>query len=83
MDINISNLDQLFVYSKMHLTNLVTLTAILGQTSVFASQKYWDRSITLLIPEGQEDCYFLPNIKAMHEVDVEFQVSLTKKTRLL
>ena len=58
----------------MLVTTVVLLTFLLGQKCVFATQKYWDRSITVLIPEGQEDCYFLPNVKITQEVDIEFQV---------
>ena len=58
----------------MNLKHLLTFMLVLVPTSVFASQKYWDRSLTILLAEGQEDCYFLPNVKATQEVDVEFQV---------
>ena len=59
---------------SMSLKYLVTLAAIFVPTSVFAAQKYWDRSLTILLAEGKEDCYFLPNIKETQEVDVEYQV---------
>ena len=60
----------------MSLKYLVTLAAIFVPTSVFAAQKYWDRSLTILLAEGKEDCYFLPNIKTTQEVDVEYQVRI-------
>jgi len=63
---------------KMSLKHFLTLAAILVPTSVFASQKYWDRSLTVLLAEGQEDCYYLPNVKATQEVDVEYQVTNSK-----
>ena len=61
---------------SMSLRYLVTLAAIFVPTSVFAAQKYWDRSLTILLAEGKEDCYFLPNIKETQEVDVEYQVRI-------
>jgi len=62
----------------MSLIQLVRLAVILVSMSVFATAKYWDRSLTILLAEGQEDCYFLPNVKATNEVDVEYQVTNTK-----
>jgi len=62
----------------MSLKYLVTLAAIFLPTSVFAAKQYWDRSLTILLAEGKEDCYFLPNIKETQEVDVEYQVTNTK-----
>ena len=61
---------------SMSLKYLVTLAAIFVPTSVFAAKQYWDRSLTILLAEGKEDCYFLPNIKATQEVDVEYQVRI-------
>jgi len=63
---------------KMILNQVVRLAAILVSMSVFCTAKYWDRSLTILLAEGQEDCYFLPNVKATNEVDVEYQVTNTK-----
>ena len=61
---------------SMSLKYLVTLAAIFVPTSVFAAKQYWDRSLTILLAEGKEDCYFLPNIKQTQEVDVEYQVRI-------
>ena len=61
---------------SMSLKYLVTLAAIFLPTSVFAAKQYWDRSLTILLAEGKEDCYFLPNIKQTQEVDVEYQVRI-------
>jgi len=48
-------------------------------STVFSkSHKYWDRDLTILLAEGAEDCYFLPNIKATNEIDIEYQVTNTK-----
>ena len=77
MNTDKQDLAQLFLYRykiKMFVAKVVLLTAFLGQKSALAAQKYWDRSITILLPEGQEDCYFLPNVKAKQDVDIEFQV---------
>ena len=63
----------------MSLIHLVRLAVILVSMSVFVKAKYWDRSITILLAEGQEDCYFLPNVKATNEVDVEYQVCIREK----
>ena len=53
---------------------MVALLALLEHNLVLGSQKYWERSMTLLIAQGQEDCYFLPNVKAKQNVEIEFQV---------
>ena len=60
----------------MGLKHLVTIALIFIPASVFSkSHKYWDRDLTVLLGEGAEDCYFLPNVKAANEIDIEYQVS--------
>ena len=60
--------------------HLVIFTLILVPSTVLSkSHKYWDRDLTILLAEGAEDCYFLPNIKATNEIDIEYQVSLNSK----
>ena len=60
--------------------HLVIFTLFLVPSTVFSkSHKYWDRDLTILLAEGAEDCYFLPNIKATNEIDIEYQVSLNSK----
>ena len=61
---------------KMGWKHLLTITLFFIPASVFSkSHKYWDRDLTVLLAEGAEDCYFLPNIKATNEIDIEYQVS--------
>lgn len=64
--------------SLIHLVRLAVILVSVFSMSVFSAAKYWDRSITILLAEGQEDCYFVPNVKTTNEVDVEYQVTNTK-----
>ena len=61
---------------KMDWKNFVIFSLFFSSSTVYSkSHKYWDRDLTVLLAEGAEDCYFLPNIKATNEVDIEYQVS--------
>ena len=56
--------------------HFVIISLFFTSSTVYSkSHKYWDRDLTVLLAEGAEDCYFLPNIKATNEVDIEYQVS--------
>lgn len=65
--------------SLIHLVRLAVILVSVFSMSVFSAAKYWDRSITILLAEGQEDCYFVPNVKTTNEVDVEYQVCIREK----
>jgi len=59
--------------------HFVIISLFFTSSTVYSkSHKYWDRDLTVLLAEGAEDCYFLPNIKATNEVDIEYQVTNTK-----
>lgn len=61
---------------KMGWKHFVIISLFFTSSTVYSkSHKYWDRDLTVLLAEGAEDCYFLPNIKATNEVDIEYQVS--------
>ena len=60
--------------------HLVIVNLLFVTSTVYSKRhKYWDRDLTVLLAEGAEDCYFLPNIKATNEVDIEYQVSINRK----
>ena len=41
-------------------------------------QSYWSRAITIVLSEGREDCYYVPDIETSKEVSIEFRVTNTR-----
>ena len=58
---------------------LTVLNSVFWQVSFgIPLQPHWGLSITLIVPAGKEDCYFLSNIQRKKTTSIEFRVTNTK-----
>ena len=66
----------IFSCNQIHLLTVLVIVWLPNSTS--SSQSYWSRAITIILSEGKEDCYYLPDIEASKEVSIEYRVTNTR-----
>ena len=65
--LNVNQIYPLALFANIWLTNLTV-----------SSQSYWSRTITMILSEGREDCYYIPDIETSKELGIEFRVTNTR-----
>ena len=64
---SVKQIYRLALFAKTLLTNLT-----------FSSQSYSSRAITMILSEGKQDCYYIPDIETSKELAIEFRVTNTR-----
>ena len=63
----------------MYFLGLTLLKAVFWRVSLaIPLQPHWGLSITLVVPEGTEDCYFLSDVRRNKKISIEYRVTNTK-----
>lgn len=60
---------------------LLLLALFFIPNAVSVVGKTWHRSMTFVVDAGMEDCYYLPNVTAGQNIDLEYQVRSNFKLR--